>query len=438
MEIQNYEQALQFIHGRTQFKKIPTLKRMRRLMQELGDPQKTLTMIHVTGTNGKGSTVAFLRSILMAAGNHVGTFTSPFITRFNERISLDNQPIDDQNLVTYTQRVKTIVDHLDQVLPEGGPTEFEIVTAIMFLYFRDVHPDVVIVEVGIGGLYDSTNIIVPAVSAITTVGYDHMNILGNTLTEIATQKAGIIKPNVPVVIGQLPNEALTVISADVQHKNATLIQPEVDYQVALLEHQGLMTQLEFSDAQVGREKLQISLFGDYQVQNAGVAVATVIAFWNRQSIPVDWSAIRRGVKTTRWPGRMELVNETPAIILDGAHNLPAMKALRATIEHNFSQRDVYLLVAMLADKQTHEMIDELRAIPGIHLVLTTFAGPKKQRPGASIEQLIADRPDKRQIQTVPTWQDGVTQLAHQLSGDDILIITGSLYFISDVRHYFKD
>jgi dihydrofolate synthase/folylpolyglutamate synthase len=121
MEIQNYEQALQFIHGRTQFKKIPTLKRMRRLMQELGDPQKTLTMIHVTGTNGKGSTVAFLRSILMAAGNHVGTFTSPFITRFNERISLDNQPIDDQNLVTYTQRVKTVVDHLDQVLTGRRP-----------------------------------------------------------------------------------------------------------------------------------------------------------------------------------------------------------------------------------------------------------------------------------------------------------------------------
>lgn len=195
--IESYAEALNFIHGRTKFKKIPTLDRMRLFLERLGNPQKGLKYVHVTGTNGKGSTVAMLRSMLMAAGLNVGSFTSPFITRFNERIALNAQPISDEDLTRLARKVEPVVQQLDQELPTGGPTEFEIDTAIMFCYFAEKQPDLVLLEVGIGGLYDSTNVITPLVSVITTVSWDHMKYLGDTLAKIAHQKAGIIKRGFP-------------------------------------------------------------------------------------------------------------------------------------------------------------------------------------------------------------------------------------------------
>lgn len=437
MVLETYDQALNFIHGRTQFKKIPTLTRMRKLMHLLGDPQDELTMVHVTGTNGKGSTVAFLRSMLMAAGYEVGTFTSPFITRFNERISLNNQPIEDQLLVQYTNRVKVVVDQLDQTLLEGGPTEFEIITAIMFLYFKDVDPDIVVVEVGIGGLYDSTNVIVPVVSAITTIGYDHMKILGNTLGEIASQKAGIIKHGVPVVIGQLPKPAQTVIEQTAKQMGSQVLVPGTDYLVHQVGQNQMTTKIEYVKEPFGRHLAELSLFGDYQVGNAGVAITTFVTLMTQLKQPVDWDAVRQGLGSVTWPARMEVVNEQPLIMLDGAHNLPAMQSLKQTIIHDFTDRDVYLLVAILADKQTHAMIEELNSLSNVHLTVTTFAGPKVKRPGAEISQLI-DNQVGAQIKVADDWQTGLVQLVNQMSSDDVLIITGSLYFVSDVRHYFKD
>lgn len=437
MVLETYDQALNFIHGRTQFKKIPTLTRMRKLMHLFGDPQDELTMVHVTGTNGKGSTVAFLRSMLMAAGYEVGTFTSPFITRFNERISLNNQPIEDQLLVQYTNRVKVVVDQLDQTLLEGGPTEFEIITAIMFLYFKDVDPDIVVVEVGIGGLYDSTNVIVPVVSAITTIGYDHMKILGNTLGEIASQKAGIIKHGVPVVIGQLPKPAQTVIEQTAKQMGSQVLVPGTDYLVHQVGQNQMTTKIEYVKEPFGRHLAELSLFGDYQVGNAGVAITTFVTLMTQLKQPVDWDAVRQGLGSVTWPARMEVVNEQPLIMLDGAHNLPAMQALKQTIIHDFTDRDVYLLVAILADKQTHAMIEELNSLSNVHLTVTTFAGPKVKRPGAEISQLI-DNQVGAQIKVADDWQTGLVQLVNQMSSDDVLIITGSLYFVSDVRHYFKD
>ena len=205
--IESYAEALNFIHGRTKFKKIPTLDRMRLFLDRLGNPQKGLKYVHITGTNGKGSTVAMLRSMLMKAGLNVGSFTSPFITRFNERIALNAEPISDEDLTRLARKVEPVVQQLDQELPTGGPTEFEIDTAIMFCYFAEKQPDLVLLEVGIGGLYDSTNVITPLVSVITTVSWDHMKYLGDTLAKIAHQKAGIIKKGVPVVIGQLPSSS---------------------------------------------------------------------------------------------------------------------------------------------------------------------------------------------------------------------------------------
>ena len=285
--IQNYDDALAFIHGRTKFKKIPTLKRMRRFLKELGNPQEKLSYLHVTGTNGKGSTVAMLRSLLMASGLTVGTFTSPFIVRFNERISLNGQPISDDELVKAAQKVAPVVDYLDQVLPEGGPTEFEIDTAIMFTWFAQKKPDVVILEVGIGGLYDSTNVIVPAVSGIVTVGYDHMHVLGDTLAEIACQKAGIIKPNVPVVIGRLPQAARQTIIADAQEKQAPLYENGRQFTAKKINRHQLKNEIVYDGLMLHRQRFQLGLAGEYQVDNAAVALTMAQLYLKRLGVPID-------------------------------------------------------------------------------------------------------------------------------------------------------
>lgn len=437
--ISNYQQALAFIHGRTKFKKIPTLDRMRIFLKKLGNPQEKLRYLHVTGTNGKGSVVAMTREILVAHGLSVGTFTSPFITRFNERIELDGQPIADDDLVRITSRVATVVDLLDQQLASGGPTEFEIDTAIMFCYFAEVQPDVVILEVGIGGTYDSTNVIAdPLATAITSVGYDHMKYLGPTLADIARQKAGIMKNGRPMVVGKLPAAAMTVVEQAADDHQLPLLRAGVDFVVNNLQAGALFTSISYQSDELTLPKVTLSLAGDYQVENAGVAITLARLALTALGLPVDKRAVAQGLTETHWPGRMELVNSSPAVILDGAHNLPGIQALCQTIRDDFADRDVYLLVAILADKQYEAMLGELAALPNVHLTATRFAGPGKQRPSADLTATLAQLQTRYPVREVDDWRTAFAEIAHQLSEDDVFIITGSLYFISDVRHLMMD
>lgn len=434
--IQNYDDALAFIHGRTKFKKIPTLKRMRRFLQELGNPQENLDYLHITGTNGKGSTTAMLRSMLMADGLSVGTFTSPFIVRFNERISLNGQPIPDDELVKTVQKVAPIVDYLDEVLPEGGPTEFEIDTAIMFTWFAKMRPDVVILEVGIGGLFDSTNVIVPKVSGIVSVGYDHMHVLGDTLGKIAAQKAGIIKPKVPVVIGRLPKAARQVIIEAAQDKQAPLYENGRQFTAKKLNDHQLKNEIEYDGLMIHRQRFQLGLLGEYQVDNAAVAITMAQLYLKQQGLPIDVGSFRQGLADTRWPGRLEVVNDSPLVVLDGAHNLPGMQALTTTIKDDFKNMEIYVLVAILADKQYQLMLGEIASLPNVHLMLTNFAGPGPNRPSADLKKAAQDIETRWPIKTAASWQEGLLKISKEASADDAILITGSLYFISEVRSFF--
>lgn len=434
--IQNYDDALAFIHGRTKFKKIPTLKRMRRFLQELGNPQENLDYLHITGTNGKGSTTAMLRSMLMADGLSVGTFTSPFIVRFNERISLNGQPIPDDELVKTVQKVAPIVDYLDEVLPEGGPTEFEIDTAIMFTWFAKMRPDVVILEVGIGGLFDSTNVIVPKVSGIVSVGYDHMHVLGDTLGKIAAQKAGIIKPKVPVVIGRLPKAARQVIIEAAQDKQAPLYENGRQFTAKKLNDHQLKNEIEYDGLMIHRQRFQLGLLGEYQVDNAAVAITMAQLYLKQQGLPIDVGSFRQGLADTRWPGRLEVVNDSPLVVLDGAHNFPGMQALTTTIKDDFKNMEIYVLVAILADKQYQLMLGEIASLPNVHLMLTNFAGPGPNRPSADLKKAAQDIETRWPIKTAASWQEGLLKISKEASADDAILITGSLYFISEVRSFF--
>lgn len=436
--ITNYEDALAFIHGRTKFKKIPTLKRMRRFLAELGNPQEGQRYIHVTGTNGKGSTVAMLRSLLLASGLRVGSFTSPFITRFNERIEYNNHQISDTDLVRLVQRIAPVVRRLDEELPTGGPTEFEIDTALMFCYFAEKKPDVILLEVGIGGLFDSTNVITPEVSVITTVGWDHMRYLGDTLGKIAHQKAGIIKPGVPVVSGKLPEEAMRVVKATATKNDSKLYVLGDDFTVTKTNGTGFYPQLRYDGLNLHHVSYRLGLAGDYQLGNAAVAITTYQLFMHRLGLRIDQQAVKTGLSEVQWPGRLEKVNNEPLVLLDGAHNLPGIQALVKTIRDDFGDREVYLLVAILADKQYDLMLGELASLGNVHLMVTNFAGPGPKRPSADLTTVAADLPTKYPLQTASSWQEGFLTLSKELASDDVMIITGSLYFVSDVRKLFSD
>lgn len=435
--IESYAEALNFIHGRTKFKKIPTLDRMKLFLERLGNPQKGLKYVHVTGTNGKGSTVAMLRAVLMETGLNIGSFTSPFITRFNERIALNAKPISDEDLTRFARKVEPVVQQLDQELPTGGPTEFEIDTAIMFCYFAEKQPDLVLLEVGIGGLYDSTNVITPLVSVITTVSWDHMKYLGDTLAKIAHQKAGIIKEKVPVVIGRLSPSAHQVIMEEATEKNAKVYELGKDFSARRINHNVIKAEIIYDGGQLHHFRSNLGLAGDYQVENSAIAITTVQIVLKKLGIPVVAADLKKGLALTQWPGRMETVINEPLVLLDGAHNLPGMQALVKTIHDDFSDREVYVLVAILADKQYELMLGELASLGNVHLMVTNFAGPGPQRPSANLTTTISEFKTKHPIQVAENWQTGFVKLSQELAADDVMIITGSLYFVSEVRKNLK-
>lgn len=316
--IKTYEDALNFIHGRTKHKKIPTLSRMAKFLALLGDPQETVQSIHIAGTNGKGSTVAFLRQMLMAAGYHkVGTFTSPFLIRFNERISISGQPVPDDELVKLVQIVEPVVARLDQELPTGGPTEFEIDTALMWLYFAQQKVDVAVVEVGVGGALDSTNIIKPVVSVIVSIGMDHMNLLGDNLTAIAYQKAGIMRKDVPVVIGQLNDEALKAVEKSAKMMESPLYRLGFEFQAApLLGDHSWHENFAYTFGEQTPDLVQLSLIGHYQVNNAAVALAACQLFLAQQRKHFYPRKIINALSKTTWPGRFEPLSFSPLVIID--------------------------------------------------------------------------------------------------------------------------
>lgn len=422
----NYEEALAFVHGRPRLRKAPTLKRMQQFLTELGNPQTKIQAVHVAGTNGKGSTIAFLTSLLGQEGRQVGTFTSPFITRFNERIAVNGQPISDEAVVHLVTQVRPVVEKMDQT-ELGGPLEFEIVTAMMFLYFAQHPVDVVLVEVGIGGLYDSTNVFTPLVSVITNVGWDHMALLGNTLPEIAQQKAGIIKPHIPVVTGVQASEALTVIKRVANEQHAPLMVLDDDFKLT-----GDPADFESNDCHVSN--IKSGLLGVYQLKNLAVAIQAAVVLSRHRGWKLSADQIRRASLQARWPGRMEIMQQEPLVVLDGAHNLPGVQALKQSLQTYWQDRTIHILAAILDDKLFQPMIDELLTIPNAQLTLTNFQNPLHRQvvqPG----ELVAN--EARQINYEANWRTALRQLIKQANPRDVVIITGSLYFVSEVRPLFK-
>ncbi|ASS98678.1 bifunctional folylpolyglutamate synthase/dihydrofolate synthase [Geobacillus thermocatenulatus] len=425
--VRTYEEAVAWIHGRLRLGMKPGLKRMEWMMEQLGHPERRVRAVHIGGTNGKGSTVAYLRSILQAAGYSVGTFTSPYVEQFNERISINGEPISDQEIVELVRVIQPLADELEQT-ELGGPTEFEVITAMMLYYFGKQNiQDIVLVEVGLGGRLDSTNIIYPLLSVITNVSYDHMNILGDTLDQIAVEKAGIIKSGVPLVTAVNEPEAWEVIAKTAVERKAKTYRLGVDFTVS--ERQATVEGEQFSLVTPFAEyrDLRIQMPGAHQVENAAVAVMAAELLRLGYSFLIDPEHIADGLATAAWPGRFERVSGKPLIILDGAHNEAGIRALVETVRAHYPDKRVHVLFAALTDKPLERMIRHLDEL-ATTMTFTTFDFPR----AAAAEQLAA-LSTHQQKAAVHQWEEWIGEQASRLTDQDMLLITGSLYFISDVK-----
>lgn len=427
-----YKEAVNWIHNRLKLGIKPGLKRMEWMLERLGHPERRLKAIHVAGTNGKGSTVCFLRHILQEAGYSVGTFTSPYVEQFNERISVNGQPISDEEIVQLVNIIKPLAEELERT-ELGAPTEFEVITAMMFYYFGKMNvQDVVIIEAGLGGRFDSTNVVYPLLSVITNVSYDHMNILGETLEAIAFEKAGIIKAGVPVITGVEQEEALQVIAKkarEVKAKDYVLGRDFTVQDVASFEHgERFSVDTLFANYQ----DLTISMLGFHQVKNAALAVMAADYLRVYYSFIIEEEALRNGLAKAKWLGRFEKLSDVPTIIIDGAHNEAGIQSLVETVKTHYPDRDVHLLVAALADKPIDKMIPSLASIAKT-ITFTSFDFPR----AATAKQLAAlcEHPNKA---CCDNWQEWLKEKQSNHGKRDLFLVTGSLYFISDVRKFLKN
>ena len=415
-----YEEAIAYIHGLYWRGSKLGLERTIELCHLLGDPQKKLQFIHVAGTNGKGSTCAMLSRILHAQGYRTGLFVSPFVDRFNERIQFQNTPIPDEDLAALVTEIAPIVDAMESL-----PTEFEVITAVAFLYYVRQKCDYVVLEVGLGGELDSTNVIdTPLLSIITAIDYDHMHILGNTIQEIAKAKAGIVKDNGTVLFYGEHKDALPVIADACERHQAALY--VCDRSSIVPEAYDLHGQT-FSYKEYPH--LKLGLLGEYQMNNAATVIDAV-ELLRKQGVTISDDALREGLQTTKWPARFELLREDPPFFVDGGHNPHGVNGTVKTYKRLFSRKKAVIVMGMMADKDVDKSIQLLLPIAKEFYTAT----PDNAR--AMSAQDLASEIQKLGGKATPfaTVSDAVHR-AMQSKGPALAV--GSLYMAGEVHAAFR-
>ena len=414
----NYLESLYWIHERTKFGIKPGVKRMEWMLDRLNNPQLNIRGIHVGGTNGKGSTVAYIRAALVENGYEVGTFTSPFIETFNERISLNGLPITNDEIVELVEIVKPISEVLEQETELGSATEFEIITTMMFVYFGQIHPvDFVVVEAGLGIKNASTNVFNPILSVLTSIGLDHTDILGNTYLDIAKDKGAIIKPNIPVIYAVKNEEALKYIRDLAESSEAKPI--ELDREIVVVSQDDEFT-YRYKDYEL--ETIILNMLGEHQKENAALAITALIELYEQEIITLDFNKMIDAIESVSWTGRIEQVKENPLIIIDGAHNNESIEALIDTIKNYYDNEKMDVLFSAIKGKPVHGMLNKLEEISN-HLYFTEFDFPK-----ALTKDELSEQVNLEHIEFI----DDYVSFINNYDGNGLLI-TGSLYFISEVK-----
>ncbi|WP_409289567.1 bifunctional folylpolyglutamate synthase/dihydrofolate synthase [Peribacillus sp. SCS-37] len=402
------------------------LDRMRNILNALGNPEAELVCIHIAGSNGKGSTLNFLKEILMAEGLRTGSFTSPHIERLNERIMINTSEISDMDILL-------LMNELAAALERSGEhdkvTYFEILTLLSIMYFAREKPDIVLFETGLGGRLDSTNVILPVLSIITTISLEHTDILGSTLAEIAREKAGIIKKHVPVICGNLPDEALGEINSRAVELNAEIFVLGQNFFADEINTGAQETVFSFTFGEKKWNNLEISMLGRHQVDNASLALAACVLL-KENGITVSEKAVSAGLRNAAWKGRIEVLSQNPLVILDGAHNPEGMAVLMDTLSEAYPDKKLHMVMAVLKDKDYHQM---LKLAEGAERITLTEFEMYRSLPAEALFK-ASIHPSKRQI---ADWKTAIREAAALIKEDEMLAVTGSLYFISEARPYLN-
>ena len=400
-----------WLHSRIGLNFRSGLGRMQRAVDLLGNPEQTYPIIHVTGTNGKGSTIAFMRELFVAHGKTVGTFTSPHIVSIHDRICINGEPISDEDFIRLADQVKAMEQRLLET--HDQLSFFELLTLIALLYFKEQKVDLVLLEVGIGGLLDTTNVVTGEIAIITSIGLDHQETLGDSLVAIAEQKAGIFKPGKSAVIANLAQEAQLVCQRTATDLGVSFYQADQDFS---------FRNGNFSSSLADFNHLILGLEGAYQEENAALALQAFLLFMAQRDEKVDQEAVRAALQATKWAGRLEAVTEH--IYLDGAHNLPALERLVEFIQEKIQQGyQPQILFGALKRKDYSGMLTYLTEhLPDVVLYVTSF-----DYQGSLEEQDFGD------YTSIASYRDFIDNFESSAGEQDLLFVTGSLYFISEVR-----
>ncbi len=453
--VHTYDQAIKFLLGRINYERVTgiafssddqKLTRMRRLLEEIGNPHEGLKVIHVAGTKGKGSTSAMAASILIAAGYRTGLFTSPHVSAFEERMVVDGDSPSPSHLVDLVNRLIEPIEHMDRAPDGPGPTYFELATALAWLYFRDCSVDLAVMEVGLGGRLDATNVCEPDVSVITNISRDHTNVLGNTTAEIAREKAGIIKTGIPVISGVDSGPAGDVVESVCRRHQSPLYRLGQEFSwrfhrnedsIADSRDNGLAGRTIDVETPWGKlAGLKISLLGEHQSDNAALAVAAVTLLSTRGWRIPDVAAVR-GLSQVSWPARIEVLGSRPTVVVDAAHNWAATSALLRTIQHDFPRVSRKILIfATTRDKDVMGMLRQL--LPGFDCVVLTqyHTNPR----GVPINELAAmvQATAGHACHVAPDAAAAWSLAARLATEDDLICVTGSFFVAAELRKLILD
>lgn len=408
----NYQDCLDWVHGRLKFGIKPGLERMAWMLNQLGNPQEKIAAVHVVGTNGKGSTTSYLQHIFSHAGYEVGTFTSPYIVDFRERISLNGQMISEQDFISLVERVKPVVERMPQETDLELATEFETITVLMFEYFGHQHPvDLAIIEAGMGGRDDATNVFKALAVVCPSIGLDHQVILGQTYGQIAEQKVGVLKEGVPLIYASEREDVASIFDDKAAQTSSQSYRLGRDFSVS--SHESGFT---FEDGKAELQAIKLSMQGQHQINNASLAIKTALLL-SKNYPKLNENSIRKGLLETKWAGRTEMMASN--VMIDGAHNNESISALVDVLK-TYSGRKIHILMAAIDTKPVDSMLEILEQLASVKV--TSFDYPNAIKLEAYPQG----------YERVGDWKAWLSEIAYD-SQDDFYVITGSLYFISQVR-----
>lgn len=429
----NYQEALDYIHGTYKFGSKLGLENIKYLLGLLGNPHKKLKIIHVAGTNGKGSTSSYIHSILKEAGYKVGLYTSPYLEEFTERMRINGEDIPKEKLARITAIVK---EKIEQMVREGKnhPTEFEVVTAIAFYYYAEENVDFLVLEVGLGGRLDATNVVEdPLLSVITPIGLDHTEYLGDTLDKIAYEKGGIIKENGFVLSYPQEDEVVEVFEGLCKERNSKLFFTSFE---GLEIHKSTVEEQVFSVDILGTfyDHIKVQMVGLHQIYNACTALGAVEVLRRYRKIKIDDEAVVNGLYKAKWPGRFEILRKSPLIIIDGAHNLHGARALKKSIQSLLKDYKITFVVGMLQDKDVQGVLEDV--IPLVDQVIAT----RPNNPRAMSAEDLADKLKSfnKETYVCADIQNAINKALEITKQEEVILFAGSLYMIGEVRRLLKE